>query len=143
MPFAPGLSELASLPTHRVKLSGEWRASRQTFRDGAERIAAQQVELRQEGDLIQVTTLTQGLSPQEGGYHWSGQLRLWDNEILLGRHASTEGSIRSKGTLYFVFHPHGLTMKGRWAGLGYDDTIMTGWGSMTRTHDDAEASSPS
>jgi hypothetical protein len=71
MPFASGLSELASLPAHRVKLPGGWRASRQTFRDGVERIAAQQVELRQEGGLIQVTTLTQGLSLEEGGYHWA------------------------------------------------------------------------
>ena len=133
------LSELAGLPTHRVKLSGEWWASWQTFRDGVERIATQQVELRQEGDLIQVTTLTHGLTPEEGGYHWSGELRLWDNEILMGWYASTEGSIRSKGTMYFVLHPHGLNMKGRWVGLGYDDKIMTGWGSMARTHDDAEA----
>jgi hypothetical protein len=103
-----------------------------------ERIATQQVELRQEGDLIQVTTLTHGLGPEEGGYHWSGELRLWDNEILLGWYASTEGSIRSKGTMYFVLHPHGLNMKGRWVGLGYDDKIMTGWGSMARAHDDAE-----
>jgi hypothetical protein len=83
--------------------------------------------------------LTHGLSPEEGGYRWSGELRLWDNEILMGWYASTEGSIRSKGTLYFVLHPHGLTMKGRWVGLGYDDKIMTGWGSMARTPDDAEA----
>jgi hypothetical protein len=59
--------------------------------------------------------------------------------ILPPPHASTEGSIRSKGTLYFVLHPHGLTMKGRWAGLGHDGKIMTGWGSMARTQDDAEA----
>ena len=30
-------------------------------------------------------------------------------------------------------------MKGRWVGIGYDDKIMTGWGSMARTHDGAEA----
>ena len=85
------------------------------------------------------STLTHGLGTDEGGYHWSGELRLWDNEILMGWYASTEGSIRSKGTLYFVLHPHGLNMKGRWVGLGYDDKIMTGWGSMARTPDEAEA----
>jgi hypothetical protein len=57
----------------------------------------------------------------------------------MGWYASTEGSIRSKGTMYFVLHPHGLNMKGRWVGLGYDDRIMTEWGSMARTRDDAEA----
>jgi hypothetical protein len=58
---------------------------------------------------------------EEGGYHWSGELRLWDNEILMGWYAANDGSIRSKGTMYFVVHPHGLNMSGRWVGLGYDD----------------------
>ena len=33
------LTDLAGMPSHRVRLSGEWWASWQTFRDGAERIA--------------------------------------------------------------------------------------------------------
>jgi transcriptional regulator with XRE-family HTH domain len=133
------ISELAGTPTHRVKLSGEWWATWQTFRDGVEKLATQKVEMHQEGELIQVSALTHGLSADEGGYHWSGELRLWDNEILMGWYAANEGSIRSKGTMYFVLHPHGLHMSGRWVGLGYDDKIMTGWGSMAKTHDEAEA----
>jgi transcriptional regulator with XRE-family HTH domain len=133
------ISELAGAPTHRVKLSGEWYATWQTFRDGVEKLATQRVEMHQEGELIQISTLTHGLSADEGGYHWSGELRLWDNEILMGWYAANEGSIRSKGTMYFVLHPHGLHMSGRWVGLGYDDKIMSGWGSMAKTHDEAEA----
>ena len=79
------------------------------------------------------------LPEEEGGYHWNGELRLWDNEILTGWYASTEGSIRSKGTMYFVLNVHGLSMKGRWVGIGYDDKIMTGWGSMAKTAEEAEA----
>jgi hypothetical protein len=41
--------------------------------------------------------------------------------------------------MYFVLDAHGLHMSGRWVGLGYDDKIMTGWGSMAKTHDEAEA----
>jgi hypothetical protein len=41
--------------------------------------------------------------------------------------------------MYFVLHPHGLNMSGRWVGLGYDDKIMTGWGSMAKTAEEAEA----
>jgi hypothetical protein len=41
--------------------------------------------------------------------------------------------------MYFVLHPHGLHMAGRWVGLSYDGKIITGWGSMGRTHDEAEA----
>lgn len=28
---------------------------------------------------------------------------------------------------------------GRWVGLGYNDKIMTGWGSMAKTAEEAEA----
>ena len=133
------LGQLAGMPTHRVKLSGEWWASWQTFRDGTEKLATQKVEMRQEGELVQVSTITHGLSDQEGGYHWSGELRLWDNEILMGWYASTEGAIRDKGTMYFVLHPHGRQMSGRWVGLSNDGKIITGWGSIAKEHDAAEA----
>jgi len=132
------VGELAGKPSHRVKLSGQWWASWQTSRSGEERIASQQVEIKQEGDLLEVATISRGLSVEEGGYHWSGELRLWDNELLLGWYAATEGAIRSKGTLYFVLHPHGLNMAGRWVGLGYDGRIMSGWASMGQTREESE-----
>jgi hypothetical protein len=131
--------KLTGMSTHTIDLSGQWWASWQTFREGVEKIATQQVECKQAGELIQVATITHGLSVEEGGYHWSGELRLWDNEILMGWYAATEGSVRSKGTMYFALHPHGLHMAGRWVGLGYDDRIMTGWGSMAKTREGAEA----
>lgn len=131
--------KLTEMPSHTIDLSGQWWASWQTFRDGVQKIATQQVECKQSGELIQVATITHGLSIEEGGYHWSGELRLWDNEILMGWYAATEGPVRSKGTMYFALHPHGLHMTGRWVGLGYDDRIMTGWGSMAKTREGAEA----
>lgn len=121
------VSGKAGVPSHTIDLSGEWWASWQTFRDGTEKIATQKVESLQSGLLIRMATITHGLTAEEGGYHWSGELRLWDNEVLMGWYAANEGSIRAKGTLYFAIHPHGLQMAGRWVGLGYDDRIMTGW----------------
>lgn len=143
LPQSPELLRLppggvAGIPSFAIDLSGEWWASWQTFRDGAEKIAIQQVEFKQSSELIEVATITHGLSAEEGGYHWGGELRLWDNEILMGWYAATEGSVRSKGTMYFILHPHGLHMPGRWVGLGYDGRIMTGWGSMARTREGAE-----
>ncbi len=132
------VGELAGKPSHRIKLSGHWWASWQTFRSGEEKIASQQVEIKQEGDLLQAATITRGLAVEEGGYHWSGELRLWDNEILMGWYAANDGSIRSKGTMYFVLHPHGLNMSGRWVGIGYDGRIMTGWASMGQTQEESE-----
>ena len=132
------VGELAGKPSHRVKLSGQWWASWQTYRNGAEKIATQRIEIRQEAALMQVATLTRGLSVDEGGYHWTGELRLWDNEILMGWYAANDDAVRAKGTMYFVVHPHGLSMSGRWVGLGYDDNIMTGWASISRTSQQAE-----
>jgi transcriptional regulator with XRE-family HTH domain len=132
------IDELAGEETHRVNLTGHWWASWQTSRSGTEKIATQEVEIKQEGSTLHLTTLTRGLSAEEGGYHWSGEMRLWDNEILMGWYASNDGSIRSKGTMYFVLHPHGPNMSGRWVGLGYDDQIMTGFASMARTREESE-----
>lgn len=56
----------------------------------------------------------------------------------MGWYASNDGSIRSKGTMYFAIHPHGLNMLGRWVGLGYDDQIMTGFASMARSQEESE-----
>ena len=131
------VGELAGMSSHRVTISGDWWASWQTFRDGEQRVTAQPVRLSQQGDLIEVHTLARGLSADDGGYQWRGELRLWDNEILMGWYAAAEESIRSKGTLYFVLHPHSIHMTGRWVGLGYDGKIMTGWGGMARTEDRA------
>jgi hypothetical protein len=39
--------------------------------------------------------------------------------------------------MYFALHPHGLRMTGRWVGLSYDGPIVSGWGVIARTQDDA------
>lgn len=133
------LTELAGLPTHRVTLDGDWWSSWQTFKDGSEVITAQDVRFRQQGDLIQVDALTRGIDVIDGGYLWRGELRLWDNEILMGWYAAADGAVRSKGTMYFVLHPHGISMTGRWVGLSYDGKVVTGAGAMARTEDEARA----
>ena len=131
------VGELAGIPDHRVNLSGPWWAAWQMFKDGEEVLTAQEVEFVQQAELIQVRTTTRGLSVEEGGYHWRGELRIWDNEILMGWYAAIDGSVRSKGTMYFVLHPHGLSMWGRWVGLSYEGAVVSGWGAMARTEDEA------
>jgi transcriptional regulator with XRE-family HTH domain len=132
------VSELAGIPSHGVNLSGDWWASWQTSKDGEEVITLQEVRFRQQGDLINVETTTRGIAVEDGGYHWRGELRLWDNEILMGWYAADDGSVRSKGTMYFVLHPHGQWMSGRWVGMSYDGKILTGWGGMARDEQEAK-----
>jgi hypothetical protein len=86
------------LPSHKINLSDNWWASWQTSKDREEVITLQEVRFRQEGNRIEVETTTRGVSVKEGGYHWRGELRLWDNEVLMGWYAATDGSVRSKGT---------------------------------------------
>jgi hypothetical protein len=70
--------------------------------------------------MLQVAATSRGLSVEDGGYLWRGELRLWDNELLMGWYAANDGAVRSKGTMYFVIHAHGINLLGRWVGMSYD-----------------------
>jgi hypothetical protein len=106
----------------------------------AEILNPHQVNIEQHGDTAEIAATTRGTqSLEEGGYLWRGELRLWDNEILTGWYIATEGAVRSKGSVYFVLHPHGIYMSGRWVGLSYDGPIVSGWGTLARTEDEALA----
>ncbi|MFP5069483.1 helix-turn-helix transcriptional regulator [Pseudonocardia nantongensis] len=134
------VTELAGRTPGRVTLTGDWWASWQTTREGVEKIATQPVHMRQEGDLVHIAATQRGLSQNEGGYLWTGELRLWDNQVLTGWYAAADGAVRSKGTMFLAMHPHGIEFTGRWVGLGYDDQVMTGWATMGKTRDDSEQS---
>lgn len=131
------VDELAGGDSQRINLSGDWWASWQTSKEHEEVITAQEVRLVQHGERIDIQTTTRGIAVEDGGYHWQGELRLWDNEILMGWYTAMDGSVRSKGTMYFVLHPHGINMTGRWVGLSYDGKIMTGWGAMGHSEEEA------
>lgn len=130
------VDELAGISSHRIDLSGNWWASWQTTKDFEEVITAQEIEIRQQGDHLKVETTTRGISVEDGGYHWKGELRLWGNEVLIGWYAAADGAVRSKGSFYFSVHPHGIHMTGRWVGMSYDGKIRTGWGAIGRSEDD-------
>ena len=132
------VGQLAGEPTHRVVLIGDCWASWQTFKDGREVITAQEVRFDQRGDDLRVEATTRGVAVEDGGYLWRGEMRLWDNEILMGWYAADEQAIRFKGTMYLVVHPHGQSMTGRWVGLSYDGALVTGWTSMAKTQEEAE-----
>lgn len=87
-------------------------------------------------EVLEVAATAHGLSDEEGGgYLWRGELRLWDNALLMGWYAAVDGGVRSKGTMYFVLSPHGLPALGRWVGLSYDGRIVTGWAAIAADKD--------
>lgn len=121
-------------------LSGKWWACWQTWNKGREILNLHQIQMRQQGDSIDVIATTRGSQEfDEGSYLWRGELRLWDNEILMGWYVADEAAVRSKGTLFLVIHQHGRHMTGRWVGLSYDGPIVTGWGAIGKTEDEVSA----
>lgn len=134
------LDELAGSDSKRVGLNGEWWASWQTVQNGEPVQTVQPVTLRQRGDLIQIAADERGnVTAEEGGYLWRGELRLWDNEVLMGWYTAADEAVRSKGTMFFHIHPHGRVMLGRWVGLSHDGPVITGWAALAKTQDDVQA----
>lgn len=132
------VSELAGQESQRADLAGDWWAAWQTTKDGQEVITTQEVHVRVQSETAyELQTITRGISVDEGGYMWRGEFRLWDNEVLMGWYIANEGAVRSKGTLYFVLHPHGIHLRGRWVGMSYDGPIETGWAAMAHTEQEA------
>jgi transcriptional regulator with XRE-family HTH domain len=131
------IDDLAGEDTHRIDLTGDWWACWQTWKNGTEVLNCHQVSIQQQGDNISIAATNRGTQPfEEGAYMWEGEMRLWDNEILMGWYVATEGAVRSKGTMYFVIHQHGVNMTGRWVGLSYDGPIVSGWGTMAKSNDE-------
>lgn len=132
------LDELAGTHAQRVGLSGTWWASWETSKDGAPVYTAQPVTLRQRGDLIQINSDDRGnVTLDEGGYLWRGELRLWDNSVLMGWYAAEDSGVRSMGTMFFRLHMHGQHMIGRWVGQSHDGPMLMGWGVMAKSEDAA------
>ena len=130
------LTQLAGQISYDLDLSGDWWAGWQTWKDGKPRIDTHTLEISQRGEVLQL--LADRATPvAEGSYRWQGELRLWDNEALLGWYRSIDQAVRSKGTLYLTLHPHGDHAWGRWVGMSYDGLVVSGWGSLARTQEQA------
>src|SRR3954470_21225404 len=99
------LAQLAGQVTHDLDLSGDWWAAWQTWKDDVPRIDTHSLQVHQRGELLQLDA-ERAVAVEEGSYRWRGELRLWDNEALMGWYRSTDGAVRSKGTMYLALHPH-------------------------------------
>lgn len=133
------LDELAGASSDRVTLDGTWWAAWQTFSDGRQVIATQPVGLSQHGSTIQIEALERSSENERGGYLWRGELRLWDGQVLMGYYAAADGNVRSKGTMFFILHTQGEYAHGRWVGLSYDGPVISGYATLARDRDQAQA----
>ena len=129
------LAQLAGQVRRGLDLHGPWWACWQSFRDGEETMAIHRIEATQQGDILNLIAHERTRTVEEGGYLWTGELRLWDNEALIGWYRASEGAIRSKGSMYFALHAQGQHAIGRWVGLSYDSELETGFAVLARTEE--------
>jgi len=130
--------ELAGSAPRHLELSGEWWACWQTWNEGNETLTTHKIRMRQQGDTVEVTTSLRGVTPLgAGGHLWYAEMRIWDDEVLMGWHIAYQEPVRFKGTMYFVTDQHGTHMTGRWVDRDYGGSIVTGWGAIARTEDEA------
>jgi transcriptional regulator with XRE-family HTH domain len=130
------VDELAGDETRRIDLAGGWWACWQSWQHGKERANPHEVRMTQRGDTVELVATTRATPVEGGGYLWRGEARIFDNEALIGWYVADEGAVRSKGSLYFSLHPHGLHARGRWVGLSHDGPLISGLAALARTEDE-------
>jgi len=94
------IDELAGEDTHRINLTGDWwglLADLERRHRGPQLPPDQHPAARRQAIHRHDDQGTQAY--EEGGYLREGELRLWDNEILMGWYVATEGAVRPKGTM--------------------------------------------
>lgn len=116
----------------RLLLHGRWHAIWESTVHDKLILNHEEVEVRQVRNRLFVHNLARSEDNPEGGYLWRGELRVWDNQHLLGWYVAAEPNVLSKGTMYFVLHPNGNEMEGRWCGRSYDGALITGLCTMAR-----------
>jgi transcriptional regulator with XRE-family HTH domain len=131
------MNELTGRSSGQLNLTGRWWAGWQTFNHGEEVLATQPVEMEQHGLTVSIRALERSEENVLGGYVWTGELRIWDNQILMGWYTAIEENIRSRGTLFLVPHTQGGFMEGRWAGMSYVGPIVSGWAAIAHDRDEA------
>ncbi len=131
------MNELTGRRSGHLNLTGRWWAGWQTFNQGEEVLATQPVDMEQHGLTVSIRALERSAENVRGGYVWTGELRIWDNQILMGWYTATEENVRSRGTLFFVLHTQGTFMEGGWTGISYDGPIVSGWAAIAQARDES------
>ncbi|WP_281211552.1 helix-turn-helix transcriptional regulator [Nocardia speluncae] len=131
------IAEIAGESPGGIDLSGDWCAAWQSQKDGVGRVDVHALTIGQQGEILSLNgSLARPVG--EGSVQWLGELRLWDNEALMGWYRTADGAVRSKGTIYFALHPHGQMAWGTWAGQSCEGLVIRGWGAIARDRDEVE-----
>jgi hypothetical protein len=121
----------------RIDLAGRWFNVNESTIKGQRVVNGSWVTVRQVRNRLFLQNETKSPENPDGGYLWRGELRIWDNQHLLGWYVAREPNVLSKGTFYYVLHATGTEMTGRWVGRSYDEGLISGNCCLARTEDRA------
>jgi hypothetical protein len=117
----------------RIDLAGRWFNVNESTIKGERIVNGGWVDIRQVRNCLFLHNETRSPENPDGGYLWRGELRIWDNQHLLGWYVAREPNVLSKGTFYYVLHATGAEMTGRWVGRSYDEGLISGNCCLART----------
>lgn len=126
------LAQLAGAEPAGTDLSGEWWAAWQNWQNDVENVSTHLLAVAQDAEILQLADGDRAHPVGAGSYAWRGELRIWDEEVLMGWYRTSGGHVRHIGTLYFTLHPDGSHMIGSWTGLRPAGGLARGWGAIAR-----------
>jgi hypothetical protein len=121
----------------RLDLAGRWFNVNESTIKGKRVVNGSWVIVRQVRNRLFLQNETKSPENPDGGFLWRGELRIWDNQHLLGWYVAREPNVLSKGTFYYVLHATGAEMTGRWVGRSYDEGLVSGNCCLARTENRA------
>lgn len=119
----------------KTNLSGTWYAVWQTTVEGKENINTEVLKIKQRGNRIIMDIIEKNPDNKLGGYLWRGELRIYDNEHIIGYYLPREKNVISKGSMYFLLNRVGEFMVGKWVGCNYDYDCTWGFGVIAKDRD--------
>lgn len=131
------LMELAGEFESSIDLSGNWWSAWEHVEQGERTVTVQELQAIQHNKTIRLTADQAGVA-NRGIRGWIGELRLWENEVLLGSYQLTAEPFRSRGTVFLAVQAGHDQVSGRWVGQSPDGEVITGEVWLARERQQAE-----
>ena len=123
----------------KINLAGEdWIGAWQTSVDGEIIFNTEALSLRQHGGTVKIRNKQKSTENPKGGYLWEGQLQFYHGRDLMGWYFSKQSEQNTnKGIMYFNYDGSKKVFVGVWVGSSYDGPLLSGFGVISKTKDQA------
>lgn len=119
----------------KIDLSGTWHVAWQSSVEGKENINTELLRIEQKAGYVRIENVEKSSENKLGGYLWRGEMKLYDNEHLIGEYLPLDHNVVFKGVMYFLMNRVGNFMIGKWVGCNYDYEFTWGFGVIAKDKD--------